>query len=449
MKNVVVFGAGLSATYLIQYLEENSARYNWNLTVVDRELDVAKSKCKSQTTKCLSIDINDSSAAHELVKGAHLVVSMLPAFLHIKIAKLCLQSKVNLATASYLSDELKALDTDVKQNDLIFLNECGLDPGIDHLSAMKLLDDIRKKGGKIIEFESFTGGLVVPDCEDNPWKYKFTWNPRNVVLAGSGGAVKFIHNGNYKFIPYQKVFRRTEVIEIDGYGKFEGYANRDSLTYRETYGLENVKTMYRGTLRRPGFSKAWNCFVQLGATDDSYLLPYSKDMSHREFINSFLPFHPSDSIELKLKSYLRIEQDDIYLWEKLESTEIFSSEPIGLEQDSSPARILQHILEKKWSLLPSDRDMIVMWHRVNFELDGKLHGVESSLVTEGKDQDHTAMAKTVGLPLAIACKLILKNEIKQRGCLIPTTKEFYSPILKELELNKIVFQEKNLNPEVQ
>ena len=158
---------------------------------------------------------------------------------------------------------MMSLDEDVKKKNLIFLNECGLDPGIDHLSAMKLLDEIRDSGGEIIEFESFTGGLVTPDSEDNPWRYKFTWNPRNVVLAGNGGAVKFIHNGKYKYIPYHKVFRRTEIVEIDGYGKFEGYANRDSLKYRETYGLNNVKTMYRGTFRRPGFSKAWNCFVQL------------------------------------------------------------------------------------------------------------------------------------------------------------------------------------------
>ncbi|MGB0850923.1 MAG: saccharopine dehydrogenase family protein [Bacteroidia bacterium] len=446
MKSVVVFGAGLSATYLIQYLEENAVKFDWSLTVVDKDINVARSKCKSDSTTCLSVDINDTSAVNELIKHSELIVSMLPAFLHIKIARICLENGVNLATASYLSEELKSLDSEVKDKSLIFLNECGLDPGIDHLSAMKLLDDIRDEGGDILEFESFTGGLVVPECEDNPWKYKFTWNPRNVVLAGSGGAVKFIHNGNYKFIPYQKVFRRTEIIEIDGYGKFEGYANRDSLTYRETYGLDNVKTMYRGTLRRPGFSKAWNSFVQLGATDDSYILPLSQNMSHREFINTFLPFHPSDSIELKLKSYLRIEQDDIYLWEKLESTGIFSSEPIGLDQDCSPARILQHILEKKWSLLPTDRDMIVMWHRVNYMKNGKTHCIESSLVAEGIDENQTAMAKTVGLPLAIACKLILNNEISQRGCVIPTTKEFYFPILEELASQGIIFQEKDVSP---
>lgn len=442
MKKVVIFGAGLSATYLISYLEEKSSQYDWQLHVADRDLALIKTKCTSKQTITEQLDINDTRAVNSLITGASLVVSMLPAFLHIKIAIECLNQGIHLATASYLSKELKNLHNEVKNKELIFLNECGLDPGIDHLSAMKMLDDIRNKGGQITEFESFTGGLVAPECEDNPWKYKFTWNPRNVILAGSGGAVKFIHNGQYKFIPYHRVFRRTEVVSIDGYGKFEGYANRDSLKYRETYGLQNVKTMYRGTFRRLGFSKAWNCFVQLGATDDSYILPNSATMTHREFINTFLAYHPTDSIELKLKSYLGIDQDDIYLWEKLESTGIFSDEKIGLENDSTPAQILQRILEKVWTLKPTDRDLIVMWHKVKYDHKGETRGIESSLTVEGENQTRTAMAKTVGLPLAIACKLILTDQINQRGCVLPTTPDFYEPILNELQEYGISFKEK-------
>ncbi len=441
MKKIVVFGAGLSATYLISYLEENAAENNWRLYVADRDLALAIGKCKSENTQCIAIDSNDDEAVSKLISGASLVVSMLPASLHIRIARECLFQKIHLATASYLSAELQELDAEIKKNDLIFLNECGLDPGIDHLSAMKLLDSIRLQGGEITEFESFTGGLVAPECVDNPWGYKFTWNPRNVVLAGSGGAVKFIHNGQYKFIPYHRVFRRTELVNIKGYGKFEGYANRDSLKYRETYGLHHVKTMYRGTFRRPGFSKAWNSFVQLGATDDSYILPNSSQMSHREFINTFLPYHQTDSIELKLKSYLGIEQDDIYLWEKLESTGIFSDEKIGLPSDSTPAQILQCILEKKWSLKDDDRDMIVMWHRVCYTQNNTSKTVESSLVCEGQDRKHTAMAKTVGLPLAMACKQILKGSISLRGCILPTHPEIYTPVLNELKKYGIVFNE--------
>lgn len=440
--NILVFGAGLSSTFLIKYLEENALKYHWNITVVDKNSSNLNQRVNSTNTKTIVFDIDDEITLNDLIQEAELVVSMLPAQLHLSIAKKCIQYNTHLATASYLSKEMMSLDEDVKKKNLIFLNECGLDPGIDHLSAMKLLDEIRDSGGEITEFESFTGGLVTPDSEDNPWRYKFTWNPRNVVLAGNGGAVKFIHNGKYKYIPYHKVFRRTEIVEIDGYGKFEGYANRDSLKYRETYGLHNVKTMYRGTFRRPGFSKAWNCFVQLGVTDDSYQLPNSEGMTHRDFINTFLPFHPTDSIELKFKSNLNISQDDIYLWEKIESTGIFSNDLISVK-NGSPAQILQHILEKKWNLKSDDRDMIVMWHKINYKSKaGTQNSVHSSLVCEGNSRKHTAMAKTVGLPLAIACKLILSKKIKKRGCLLPIYPEFYNPILDELEKHGIKFKEK-------
>jgi saccharopine dehydrogenase-like NADP-dependent oxidoreductase len=440
---VVIFGAGLSSTYLIKYLEQNATDHHWMITVADKDSLNLKERVNSKKTKTVIFDIQDEKILDKLINESNLTISMLPARLHLTIAKKCIQHKTHLATASYLSPEIKDLDPIVKANNLLFLNECGLDPGIDHLSAMKLLDEIRSKGGQISEFESFTGGLIAPDCEDNPWRYKFTWNPRNVILAGTGGAVKFIHNGKYKYIPYHKVFRRTEIVEIDGYGKFEGYANRDSLKYRETYGLNNVKTMYRGTFRRPGFSKAWNCFVLLGATDDTYYLPFSKGMTHRDFINTFLPYHPSDSIELKFKSYMNISQDDIYLWEKIESTGIFSNDKITIE-NGSPAQILQHILEKKWSLKDKDRDMIVMWHKVKYRSkEGNNQCVQSSLVCEGENRKYTAMAKTVGLPLAIACKLILTKKISQTGCLLPTHSEFYQPILKELENNGIKFIEKH------
>lgn len=440
MSSIVVLGAGLSANTLISYLENCCSEHNWSLTVADKDLNLVKSKIKSPATVPVSADLSTVEAISQLIKDAELVVSMLPASMHLQVARLCLGLGKHLATASYLSDELNEMNTAAAQAGLIFLNECGLDPGIDHLSAMKLLDAIRFKGGVITEFESFTGGLVAPESENNPWRYKFTWNPRNVVVAGQGGAVKFIHNGQYKYIPYHRVFRRTEVVSIEGYGKFEGYANRDSLKYRETYGLKDVQTMYRGTFRRPGFSKAWNCLVQLGATDDSYIVEQSDNMTHRQFINTFLAYHPTDSVELKLKQYLNIAQDDVELWEKLEWLGLFTDESIGLK-NASPAQILQHILEKKWSLEEGDRDMIVMWHKITYALKGKKHVTESSFVIEGVDRTHTAMAKTVGLPLAIACKLILQGKIKAKGCVLPITDEFYTPILRELEDYGIHFKE--------
>ena len=249
--------------------------------------------------KAITFDVHDQPSLEREVSSSDIVISMLPAKLHMQVAQACLDAGVHLVTASYIDQEMMELNDQAKAKDLLFLNECGLDPGIDHMSAMKVLDAIRNKGGEIRAFESFTGGLLAPNTNDNPWQYKFTWNPRNVVLAGQG-VVKFIQEGRYKYIPYGKLFRRTEMIYIPEYGYFEGYANRDSLKYLNMYGLEDIKTMYRGTLRRPGFCKAWDIFIQLGATDDSYQMEGVDRMTHRQFINSFLSYNPNDSIEVKI-----------------------------------------------------------------------------------------------------------------------------------------------------
>ena len=319
----------------------------------------------------------------------------------------------------------------------------GVDPGLDHMSAMSLIDKIRTSRGKIILFESFTGGLIAPESDNNLWNYKFTWNPRNVVIAGQGGAAKFIQEGNYKYIPYNRIFRRTELLEIDGYGRFEAYANRDSLKYQNAYNFEDINTLYRGTIRRVGFCRAWNIFVQLGLTDDSYTIEGSENMSYREFINLFLPYNPTDSVELKLRHALKIDQDDI-VWEKLEALDLFSkSKLIGI-QNATPAKALQSILEKSWTLDPNDKDMIVMYHKVGYEKAGKKYQIDSTMVTTGEDQTHTAMAKTVGLPIAMATIAILNKEIKEKGVTIPLSKEIYAPILKKLKDYGINFKEKKV-----
>ena len=319
------------------------------------------------------------------------------------------------------------------------MNEIGLDPGLDHMSAMQVLDKIRENGAKMLLFESFCGGLVAPESDNNLWNYKFTWNPRNVVLAGQGGAAMFIQEGTYKYIPYHKLFRRTEFLKIEE-AKYEAYANRDSLKYRSVYGLENIPTMYRGTIRKVGFSRAWNIFVQLGMTDDSYTIEDSENMSYRDFVNLFLAYSPSDSVELKLRSYLKIDQDDV-MWEKLVELDIFNQKKkIGLK-NGTPAKMLQKILEDSWTLEENDKDMIVMQHLFGYEINGEKRQIESSLVVNGENQTYTAMAKTVGLPVAIAALKILKGEIKTPGVQIPISKEVYKPILKELENFGIKFTE--------
>jgi saccharopine dehydrogenase-like NADP-dependent oxidoreductase len=323
------------------------------------------------------------------------------------------------------------------------MNEIGLDPGIDHMSAMKIIDEIKEKGGKMIQFESFCGGLVAPESDTNLWNYKFSWNPRNVVLAGQGGVSKFIQEGKYKYIPYNKLFRRTEFMEVEGYGRFEGYANRDSLKYRSIYGLDDILTMYRGTLRRVGYSKAWDMLVQLGMTDDTYSLENAENMSYREFTNSFLPYHPTDSVELKLRHYLKIDQDDV-IWDKFVELDLFNAVKKAGIKNATPAQYLEHILAEKWALQPEDKDMIVMYHKFGYELNGKQHQIDSTMVCIGDDQTYTAMAKTVGLPVAMATLQILNGNIKTPGVQLPIKKEVYVPILKELETFGVVFNDKEV-----
>ena len=290
------------------------------------------------------------------------------------------------------------------------------------MSAMQVLNDIRDQGGKIILFESFTGGLVAPESDNNLWNYKFTWNPRNVVVAGQGSAAKFLQEGAYKYIPYNRLFRRTEFLDIDGFGRFEGYADRDSLKYQHIYGLDNIKTLYRGTMRRVGFSRAWNIFVQLGMTDDSYTIDDSENMSYRDFVNSFLAYSPTDSVELKFRHALKIDQDDI-VWDKLEELDIFNSEKMVNLIKATPAQILQKILMDSWTLDADDKDMIVMYHKFGYVLDGEKHQIDSTMVAIGENQVYTAMAKTVGLPVAIATVAILNKKITTPGVQIPISRE--------------------------
>ena len=414
MRKILVLGAGKSSYSLLNYLSSNSKEENWEVEVIDKHFSEHILSLKDNGgIQFNHSDIQDGQSRYKLIATSDIVISMLPAGFHEMIARDCLRAGKDMVTASYVSNEMRMLTDEVERKGLIFLNECGLDPGIDHMSAMQVLDSLRDKNLEITAFETFTGGLLAPDLQqENPWEYKFTWNPKNVVKAGTG-VVKFVQEGRYKYIPYQKLFRRTEPIFIPGYGQFEGYANRDSLKYIDIYGLRGIKTLYRGTLRRPGFCRTWDIFVQLGATDDTYVMEDLSHMTHRQFINSFLTYNPSDSIELKLAYYLRLEMNGPEM-NRLRWSGFFSEEKIGMNE-GTPAEILEHILKKKWTLEPDETDMIVMWHKFNFIENGKEEEIHSTLVAIGENENQTAMAKTVGLPLAISAKLILNDEIKLTG----------------------------------
>lgn len=441
MRNILIIGAGRSASSLIQYLLNKSTQENLHLTIGDLSLELAQRKTNNHPNATpIALDIHNVEQRQEEIQKADIVISMLPAHMHIEVAKDCVTFKKNMVTASYVSDAMQALDADVKANNLVFMNEIGLDPGIDHMSAMKVIHEIEDKGGKMILFESFCGGLVAPESDNNLWNYKFTWAPRNVVLAGQGGAAKFIQEGKYKYIPYHKLFRRTEFLHVEGYGKFEGYANRDSLKYRSVYGLDDALTLYRGTIRRVGFSKAWNMFVQLGMTDDTYVLDDSENLSYRDFINLFLPYSPTDSVEIKTRLQLGIEQDDI-MWDKLLELDLFNpNKKVGLK-NATPAQILERILNDSWTLQEQDKDMIVMYHKFGYEINGERQQIDSKMVCIGDDQTYTAMAKTVGLPVAMAAIQILNGKITTPGVQLPIKREVYEPILKELEEFGVIFNE--------
>ena len=309
MSSILVLGAGRSSSALISYLLGQASDHNWKITVGDVSEKAAQARVgKSPHGKPIRFDIQDESSS-AIIASHDVVISVMPAALHPVVAKKCIELKRHLLTASYVSPEMKAMDEDAKKNGLLFLNKCGLDPGIDHMSAMQVMDRIRAEGGEIHSFESFTGGLIAPDTDpENPWRYKFTWNPRNVVMAGQSTA-KFLQEGQYKYIPYQQLFKRITLVDVPGYGRYEGYANRDSLGYRSLYGLEKISTMQRGTLRNEGFCSAWDVLVQLGCTDDTYKMEAVGSMTHRSFFNSFLGYHDKQKLEEKVALQVGVKAD--------------------------------------------------------------------------------------------------------------------------------------------
>jgi saccharopine dehydrogenase (NADP+, L-glutamate forming) len=439
MSTILIFGAGKSASYLIDYLADSCAQGDRQLLVADLDPSQAAAKLQGRSnTRAVPVKLDEQDSRRQLIEQADVVISMLPAGLHPIVAGDCLELGKHFFTASYESEALRAMRLEIEAKGLLFLNECGLDPGIDHLSALKIIHEAKAKGEVIRSFKSYCGGLLAPQSEDNPWKYKFTWNPRNVVLAGQGTS-KFIDHGEVKVVPYQQLFKRVETISFPGLGDFDGYPNRDSLNYQAIYGLEQVDTLLRGTLRRAGFCKAWDVFVQLGMTDDTAVLQLPLGSTYRQFLNTFLPWSAQFSVEEKLAEV--IPDLDFPTFEKLQWLRLFESVPLPITE-GSPAQLLQAILEAHWSLQPADCDLIVMQHQFEIQTQTGIKKVISSLVEVGQDAVYTAMAKTVGLPLAIAVDLFLKGKISMRGLQLPVVPELYLPILEALEQEGIRFEER-------
>jgi saccharopine dehydrogenase-like NADP-dependent oxidoreductase len=439
-KKILVIGAGRSSSNLIQYLLQLAADEHWIVRVGDVDVAHALAKIKGyeQVGEAFQLDGQSESQRRQEIAQADLVISMLPAFMHMPVAKDCLEFGKNVITPSYIPDEMWELDQAAKEKGIVMLNEMGVDPGIDHMSAMEIIHRLHAQGAELLSFESFTGGLVAPECDNNPWNYKITWNPRNVVLAGYGGTARFQEGGAMKYIPYQRLFQEITPVEIEGFGHFDGYANRDSLKYKRIYGLDLIPTLYRGTLRRDGFCKAWDALIRLGLTDDSFELHHLDDLTWRQWTASFLPSGGFGSLEQQLQNFC----GDPVVYQKLIWLGLLEDQKIPLSK-GSPAAILQRLIESKWVLEANDKDMIVMWHRFKYRLDSETHEITSSLITLGDDTIYTAMSKTVGLPIAMAAKRILRGEWKLSGVTLPVYPEIYIPILEELRTYGIEFQERH------
>ena len=420
MRNILILGAGKSSISLIDYLVDHAATENWELTVADITKELALQKTKGRIhTQATGIDIKNDETRRALIGSFEIVISMLPAVFHSIIAHDCLDLGKNLVTPSYISPAMKDMDQAVRDKGLIFMNEMGLDPGIDHMSAMHIIDMLKAEGKEIISFRSHCGGLVAPESDTNDWHYKFSWNPRNVILAGQGdGGIRWKEDGEIQEITYHELFSNTSMIGLTNQGMYESYPNRDSLKYIAEYGLEQAQTVYRGTLRVPPFCEAWDCLVQLGLTSPTgKCIWVSKDEA--------------------------IEQLDLS-----ENPEIlYMLEEIGVFDESNfplhipPADSLQRLLEDKWKMRPTDRDLVVMVHEIDYKDGDAVKHIQSSLYLTGEDSEHTAMALTVGLPLAVVTKLILNGQITQRGVLMPKDKGIYEPVLKELEKYGVKFEE--------
>jgi saccharopine dehydrogenase-like NADP-dependent oxidoreductase len=423
-KNVLLFGAGKSATVLIDYLVLNAPIHDWTITIADanREQILAKTGPLSFVT-AVQLDITNDSARLLLVQQSDIVISMMPPALHGGIARDCVACGKNLLTASYLDDGIRNLLPMVLDKHLLFICEMGLDPGIDHMSAMKIIDGIRQKGGTITSFRSHCGGLVAPESDNNPWRYKISWNPRNIVNAGKAGA-EFKIDGRVQHRAYKDLFKHCREVQVQGLDPLVAYPNRDSLAYLPLYNLESAVTFERTTLRYPSFCVGWDAIVQANLTDDQLPLR-TNELSFAKWSAGVIPF--VNSLNEPLLQYLGV----------------FDEQPVPPSAKTS-ADILQYLLETKLAMRPAEKDMIVMLHEISYELDGRSHTIESSLVVKGEDHLRTAMAKTVGLPLGIAAKLMLAGQIELTGIHIPTLQDIYEPVLAELEMAGITFTEREL-----
>lgn len=429
MKKVLVIGAGRTAISLISYLIKKAEEQNWQITLADKSLDLAKQKTgEHPRTRAVSFNVFDTKQRRKEIAKADVVVSLLPETLHVHLVEDCLENKVHLLTASYVSPLMKDYNDRAIKADVILLNEMGLDPGIDHMETMRLITKIKDRGGKIHSLRSFGGGLITPESDDNPWGYKITWNPMNVVTAGMASA-RYVKDGKLKIVPYNRLFLDTEIVNIKGVGRYEAYPNRDSIKYRKIYHLPKLPNVYRGSLRKIGFCEAWNSIIKIGLTDNRYFVPESHRLTYEDLMSIYLRRNGTTTKEALLE-FLDLSPDS-EIMKKLEWLGLLSNKRVRIK-NATPAEILLDLLKQKWELKKTDKDMVILQTEIEYQLNGKKEKIISSFVIKGEDSIHTAMSRTVGLPLGIGVNLLLNGQIKERGVTIPIHRDIFRPALKEL-----------------
>ena len=431
-QTILIIGAGKSATVLIQYLQQKAVENDWYILLADGDETTAKNKWNNAPNgTALGVNIENEMDRQNLVQKADIVVSMLPAQLHFLVAKDCLHFEKPLFTASYVDDNMRSIAADIASKKLLFLCEMGLDPGIDHMSAMAIIDEIHEKGGKITSFKSHCGGLVAPESDNNPWHYKISWNPRNIILAGKAGAI-YLENGVTVSKQYPEIFDQAPVVDLPGIGHLAFYPNRNSLSYIDTYQLHGLKDFVRTTLRYPAFCAGWNAIVQLHLTDETVI-----DLAPNTSIKNWFQGHiQQHGLEDLLKQF----NQDPTIQEQLKFIGLFDEINIPTQFNSN-ASILQWLLEDRWKLAATDKDLVVMLHEIEYNIGDRQFKLDSSMVLKGEDAMNTAMATTVGLPLAMGVCAYLKGEIQMTGLHIPIDARIYQPILKSLAEEGIVFEE--------
>jgi len=434
-KNILVLGAGRSSGTLINYLIERAPVFGWKVMVADLDEELVVNKTKNRPGSEVIVLEGSSEQRNALIHKAFVVISMLPPSFHYEIAKVCLQASAHLLTASYLSEEMKALHSEFEANNLLMLGEMGLDPGIDHMSAMMKIHEIQSKGGELLSFKSYTGGLIDQESDNNPWHYKITWNPMNVVTAGQTTA-QYIEGGRKAFIPYNRIFKNIDKVDVLGMGYFEGYANRDSLDYIDLYGLHGIPTLKRGTLRYLGFCQAWDGLVQLGLTENITKIDFSDIQYYSELTDSLLP-HDPNAVKQKVKDFLQADEG---VMEKLEWLGLF--EKIELRRSKGTlAQILLDLIVDKLKIDPKDKDLVIMQHEFEYTLENLKRKTVATLVQRGENSEETAMSKLVGLPLGIMTQLLFTGLYKGNGVKIPTHKSIYEPVMAELSALGVTFRE--------